>query len=228
VKDVSADYCQLALQGPIAETILQTLVELPLADIGYYHFVEGAICGQSAIISRTGYTGEAGFEVYAAWDQGPVIARAMMEAGSEEGLVLTGLGARDSLRLEAGFPLYGHEISDTATPYEGGIGWTVKLKKTSDFIGKDALVKQKSDGIPRRTIFFVLNDRRIARAGAQVYAGDTLAGAVVSGTQSPILNQPIGSALINTDFVSSENLEVDLRGKRYGLTPVKTPIHKNA
>ena len=101
------------------------------------------------------------------------------------------------------------------------------MKKSSNFIGKDALAKQKADGIPRRTIFFVLNDRRIARAGAQVFAGDTLIGEVVSGTQSPVINQPIGYALIITEFVSSENLEVDLRGKRYGLTAVKTPIHKN-
>ena len=103
----------------------------------------------------------------------------------------------------------------------------MKLKKSSDFIGRDALAKQKANGVPRRTIFFVLNDRRIARAGAQVFAGDELIGEVVSGTQSPVINQPIGSALIKSDFVSSENLEVDLRGKRYGLTTVKTPIHKN-
>lgn len=227
VKNVSAEYCQLAIQGPKAEAVLQTLVETDLSAIKYYHFEEGSICGGPAILSRTGYTGEAGFEVYAAWDQGPVIAQAILDAGEPMGLVPVGLGARDSLRLEAGFPLYGHEISDTAAPYEGGIGWTVKLKKSSDFIGKDALAKQKADGIPRRTIFFVLNDRRIARAGAEVYAGDEWVGEVVSGTKSPVIDQPIGSALIKSDFVSSENLEVDLRGKRYGLTAVKTPIHKN-
>ena len=228
VEDVSAEYCQLALQGPKAEVILQNLVKVALSEISYYHFVEASICGKTAILSRTGYTGEAGFEVYAAWDQGPVIAQAMFDAGKDEGLVLAGLGARDSLRLEAGFPLYGHEISETATPFEGGIGWTVKLKKASDFVGRSALVQQKAEGIPRRTVFFVLNDRRIARAGAQVLSGDELVGEVVSGTQSPVFNQPIGSALINSDFVSSEKLEVDLRGKRYGIKPVRPPIHKNA
>ena len=226
-EDASGQFCQLALQGPAAESILQGLVEQPLADIAYYHFEEGEICGGSAILSRTGYTGEAGFEVYAAWEQGPRIAEAILQAGLEHGLVLVGLGARDSLRLEAGFPLYGHEISDTITPYEGGIGWTVKLKTESDFIGKAALQAQKADGIPRRTLFFVLEDRRIARAGTTVYDGETVVGEVVSGTQSPVLNQPIGSALIKSDFVSSENLEVDLRGKRYSIKPVKTPIHKN-
>ena len=227
VRDVSADYCQLAIQGPKAEAILQSLVETDLSEIKYYHFEEGEICGGKAILSRTGYTGEAGFEVYAAWDQGPIIAQAILKAGASQGMEPTGLGARDSLRLEAGFPLYGHEISDTTTPYEGGIGWTVKLKKESDFIGRSALAKQKADGIPRRTLFFVLNDKRIARAGAEIYVGDQLVGEVVSGTKSPVIDQPIGSGLINADFVSSENLEVDLRGKRYGLTVVKTPIHKN-
>lgn len=228
VKNVSSEYCQLALQGPKAEAILGQLVRISLSDIPYYHFAEGEICGQSAILSRTGYTGEAGFEVYAAWDQGPAIAQAMMDVGKGSGLTLAGLGARDSLRLEAGFPLYGHEISDGATPFEGGIGWTVKLKKAAQFIGKEALKEQKSHGIPRCTVFFVLHDRRIARAGTRVYSGDTMVGEVVSGTQSPVLNQPIGSALIKSDFVSSENLEVDLRGKRYSITAVKPPIHKNA
>ena len=228
VEDVSSRFCQLALQGPQAETILQKLVEVSLGDIHYYHFVEGDICGGRAILSRTGYTGEAGFEIYADWDQGPIVAQALWEAGRELGLLLTGLGARDSLRLEAGFPLYGHEISESVTPYEGGIGWTVKLKKQSDFIGKQALKDQKAQGVPRRAVFFVLNDRRIARAGTEVMAGDSVVGEVVSGTQSPILNQPIGSALINSDFVSSENLEVDLRGKRISMKQVKPPLHKNA
>jgi aminomethyltransferase len=226
VEDFSSSFCQLALQGPRAESILQRLVEVPLGDIDYYHFVEGAVCGETAIISRTGYTGEAGFEIYAPWDQGPVIAQAIQEIGQTDGMVLAGLGCRDSLRLEAGFPLYGHEISDTTTPYEGGIGWTVKLKKTSDFIGKDSLLELKSVGIPRRTVFFVMEDRRIARAGAVVYCGDEAIGEVVSGTQSPILNKPIGSALIKTEFVSSENLEVDLRGKRYAILQAKPPLHK--
>ena len=227
-QDASASFCQLALQGPRAENILQGLVDVPLGDIEYYHFAEGTIAGGSAILSRTGYTGEAGFEIYADWDLGPAIARAILEAGKAHDLALVGLGARDSLRLEAGFPLYGHEISDTATPYEGGIGWTVKLKKSSDFIGKESLAEQKANGVPRRTIFFVMDDRRIARAGTSVYCKDDIVGEVVSGTQSPVLNQPIGSALIRSDFVSSDNLEVDLRGKRYAIKRVKPPIHKNA
>lgn len=228
VENASASYCQLALQGPKAESILQKLVQTPLGEIAYYHFVEGEICGGTAIISRTGYTGESGFEVYAAWSMGSVISRAIYEVGKSEGLALAGLGARDSLRLEAGFPLYGHEISDTITPLEGGIGWTVKLKKPADFIGKTALLQQMENGVRRRTVFFVMDDRRIARAGTPVFCGGLLIGEVVSGTQSPILNQPIGSALINSDFGSSDKLEVDLRGRRYAITLTKTPLHKNA
>ncbi len=228
VENVSSAYCQLAIQGPKAETILQKLVDVPLADVSYYHFTEGEICGCSAILSRTGYTGESGFEIYAPWERGSTIAEALWGAGQSEGMVLAGLGARDSLRLEAGFPLYGHEISDETTPFEGGIGWTVKLKKASGFIGKSALQEQKRNGVPRRTIFYTMDDRRIARAGTQVFCEEKVVGEVVSGTQSPILNRPIGSALIKTDFFSSENLEVDLRGKRYAIKQAKTPIHKNA
>ncbi|MBH54296.1 MAG: glycine cleavage system protein T [Opitutaceae bacterium] len=226
--DASLKYCQIAIQGPQSEEILQKLVKIPLSEIAYYHFAEGTILDGPAVISRTGYTGEDGFEIYGQWDQAPNIAAAILQTGENSGLQLAGLGARDSLRLEAGFPLYGHEISDTVTPYEGGIGWTVKLKKDSDFIGRSALEAQKAQGIPRRTLFFVLNGRRIARAGTSVYSGDQCIGEVVSGTQSPILNQPIGSAVIRRDFVSSDNLEVDLRGKRYAIRRVKPPIHKNA
>jgi aminomethyltransferase len=227
VEDVSSEYCQIAIQGPQADSILQKLANSSLAEIGYYHFAEGDVCGCAAILSRTGYTGESGFEVYAPWEKGESIARALWEAGQGDGLVLAGLGARDSLRLEAGFPLYGHEISDEVTPFEGGIGWTVKLKKTVDFVGKTALLKQKQAGVPRRTVFFTMEDRRIARAGTAVFCGNERVGEVVSGTQSPILNKPIGSALINADFFSSQNLEVDLRGNRYAIKLAKTPIHKN-
>jgi len=227
VEDVSSAYCQLAIQGPKAEGILQQLTQTPLADIKYYHFVEGQVNGVDAIISRTGYTGEAGFEVYAASEAGPTLAEAMMAAGKDEGLVPTGLGARDSLRLEAGFPLYGHEISDEITPLEGGIGWTVKLKKASDFVGKSALAGQKEAGVPRKVVFFSLEDRRIARAGTPVFVGDEQVGEVVSGTHSPILEKPIGSALVRCELAEDSVMEVDLRRKRYAMTCLKAPLHKS-
>jgi len=224
VEDVSAAYCQLAIQGPKAEVILQKLTDTALGEIGYYHFVEGQVRGVDAIISRTGYTGEAGFEVYAAPEQAEALAEAMMEAGEPEGLLPVGLGARDSLRLEAGFPLYGHEISDEITPLEGGVGWTVKLKKAADFIGKQSLAKQKEAGVPRRLVFFSLDDRRIARAGAAVMSGEDVVGTVVSGTHSPILEKPIGSALVKAGVEG--DLAVDLRGKRYPMSLQKAPLHK--
>ncbi len=226
-RDVSSHYCQLALQGPKAEEIAAWLTPANLAELEYYHFTESKFAGYSSTISRTGYTGESGFEVYAPWEAGPDIARAILEKGAGLGLVLAGLGARDSLRLEAGFPLYGREISHILTPFEGGIGWTVKLKKESDFVGKAALSEQKASGIPRLVIYFTVDDRRIARPGTPVFEGDRRVGEVVSGTQSPILNKPIGSVLLGAEFVGSENLEVDLRGKRYAICRVKPPLHLN-
>lgn len=226
VKHVSSEYSQIAIQGPKAVALLQELTELNLSEIGYYHFAEGKIGGVDAIVSRTGYTGEDGFELYVAWDQGGELADILWNAGEAFGLVLAGLGSRDSLRLEAGFPLYGHEINDERTPYEGGIGWTVKLKKAADFVGKAALAEQKADGIPNRTVFYTMEDKRIARQGTEVFVGSEKVGEVVSGTKSPVLGKPIGSAVIKTEFIRSENLEVDLRGKRYPITVKKTPLHK--
>ncbi len=225
-KHVSSEYSQIAIQGPRAEALLQELTDLNLGEISYYHFAEGTVGGVDAIVSRTGYTGEDGFELYVAWDKGGELAESIFNTGEAHGLVLAGLGARDSLRLEAGFPLYGHEINDERTPYEGGIGWTVKLKKASDFIGKAALAEQKAAGIPNRTLFYTMEDKRIARQGSEVFVGDEKVGEVVSGTKSPILGKPIGSAVVKTQFISSANLEVDLRGKRYPITIKKPPLHK--
>ena len=226
-RDVSTRYCQLALQGPAAEKIAAALTSKNLAEVKYYHFVEGKFAGYPSIISRTGYTGESGFEIYAPWEAGPEIARSVLDEGGGLGLVLAGLGARDSLRLEAGYPLYGHEISDSITPFEGGIGWTVKLKKEAGFVGKEALREQKMAGIPRRILYFTVDDRRIARPGTPVFVGDRAVGEVVSGTQSPILNKPIGSALIGTEYVSSSLLEVEVRGNRFPIRRVKPPLHLN-
>lgn len=226
VKHVSAEYSQIAVQGPNAEALLQELTDLDLSGIAYYHFLEGSVSGVDAIVSRTGYTGEDGFELYVPWNRGGELAESINTAGEKHGLVLAGLGARDSLRLEAGFPLYGHEINDERTPYEGGIGWTVKLKKPVDFVGKVALANQKAAGIPNRTLFYTMEDKRIARQGAAVFVGNECVGEVVSGTKSPILGKPIGSAVIKIAFISSENLEVDLRGKRYPITVKKPPLHK--
>ncbi len=224
ITDRCADYALLALQGPQAETILQTLTSAKLGALKYYHFAEGTVAGAHCIISRTGYTGEDGFELYHATADAPALAEALWQAGQPHGLVLAGLGSRDSLRLEAGYPLYGHEISAEVSPLAAGLGWTVKLEKLSNFIGRDALRAEKTNGAPRRIVFFKTGDRRIVRAGTDVLdATGSIVGQVVSGTLSPLLNEAIGSALVATT-AASQPLQVEIRGAKIALQPVKPPF----
>jgi len=224
VTDRSDDYALLAIQGPRAAAIVQTLTGAKLNAIKSYHFTEGAVAGVQCLISRTGYTGEDGFELYHAKSEAPALAEALLEAGETEGLVLAGLGARDSLRLEAGYPLYGHEITTDVSPLSAGLGWTVKLKKESDFVGKAALIAEKTDGPKRKIVFFKTGDRRIVRPGADVMTTDgAMAGKVVSGTLSPMLNEAIGSALIVAS-AADDSLVVDIRGTKFYLNLVKPPF----
>ena len=224
VSDRSDDYALLAIQGPHATAIVQTLTGEKLDAIKYYHFGEGAVAGVHCLISRTGYTGEDGFELYHAKSDAPALAEALLHAGEPEGLVLAGLGARDSLRLEAGYPLYGHEITADISPLSAGLGCTVKLKKESDFVGKAALVAEKAEGSKQKIVFFKTGDRRIVRPGAEVMTPDgAVVGTVVSGTLSPILNEAIGSALI-TASTADDSLVVDIRGTKINLHLVKPPF----
>lgn len=223
VADRSADYAQLAIQGPRAVQIIQSLTKTSLAGIKYYHFAEGVVAGVSCLISRTGYTGEDGFELYCPAADGVRLAEAVLAAGVPHGLELTGLGARDSLRLEAGFPLYGHEITDQINPIAAGLGWVVKFGKGA-FIGSDALQAEKQRGSAKQIVFFKTGDRRIVRAGAPVLNGSGIeVGQVVSGTLSPILNEAIGSALIEKG-AAQELLCVDIRGAKLNLQLVKPPF----
>jgi len=174
-------------------------------------------------ISRTGYTGEDGFELRVAAGEAVQLTEALLFAGAPHGLELCGLGARDSLRLEAGFPLYGHEIARDISPLTAGLGWTVKLDK-GDFIGRSALLAEKENGGPNKVVFFRTGDRRIVRAESVVQDPDgNPAGRVLSGTLSPILNEAIGSALVAASFVS-QPLAVDIRGSRVVLRLVKPPF----
>ncbi|HZZ58180.1 MAG TPA: glycine cleavage system aminomethyltransferase GcvT [Opitutaceae bacterium] len=227
VADRSEDYALLAIQGPKAAGIVQRLTGAKLGILKYYHFVEGTVAGVQCLISRTGYTGEDGIELYHAAGDAAGLAEALLAAGAADGLELAGLGARDSLRLEAGFPLYGHEITERISPIAAGLGWTVKFDK-GDFTGRAALLAEKQAGAARKGVFFRLGDRRIARAGAPVYVGggDAAAaavGEVLSGTLSPILNEAIGSALVEAGALAGP-LEVDIRGARVGLRIVKPPF----
>ena len=223
VVDRSPDYGQLAIQGPKAVEIVQTLTKSVLADIKYYHFADGEVAGVKCIISRTGYTGEDGVELYCAAADTVKLAEAVLAAGAPLGLELTALGARDSLRLEAGFPLYGHEITDAINPIAAGLGWVVKFDK-GPFIGSEPLKAEKAAGPAKKIVFFKTGDRRIVRAGTPVLntAGAEV-GQVVSGTLSPILNEAIGSALVETKS-AVEQLAVDIRGTKLNLQLVKPPF----
>ena len=216
----SDDFALLAIQGPASATIVGPLANFDVSTLKYYHCAPGTVAGTSCLVARTGYTGEDGFELFCEPAAAAPLAEKLLEAGVPHELNVAGLGARDSLRLEAGYSLYGHEISETITPLQAGLGWTVKFDK-GDFIGRDALLAQKTAGLPSRIVFFRTGDRRIIRAGSRVASGGSHAGEVVSGTLSPILNEAIGSALVKT---GSTDLSVDVRGDTIKLTTVKPPF----
>ncbi len=219
----SAEYAQLAVQGPAAAALLQTLTRSDLPAIKYYHFAEGEVAGVPGLLSRTGYTGEDGFELYCPADAGERLAEAVLAAGASFGLELAGLGSRDSLRLEAGFPLYGHEITEQITPIAAGLGWVVKFDK-GPFIGSAVLQAEQARGPAQRIVFFKTGDRRIIRGGAPVLnAAGTAVGVVVSGTLSPILNEAIGSALVDA-AATKDALQVDVRGTTLNLALAKPPF----
>jgi len=224
VTDRSDAYALLAIQGPKAAEIVQALTEARLDLIKYYHFGVGAVAGVKCIISRTGYTGEDGFELYLAAGDAPALAAALLAAGQPLGLELCGLGARDSLRLEAGFPLYGHELTREISPLTAGLGWTVKLDKGVDFGGGAALAKEKRDGSPNKVVFFKTGDRRIIRPESPVSGEDgAIVGRVLSGTLSPLLSVAIGSALVET-AAAAKPLRSDVRGSLIDLQLVKPPF----
>jgi aminomethyltransferase len=224
ITDRCEDYALIAIQGPKAVEIVQALTGAKLGLVKYYHFTEGTVAGINCLISRTGYTGEDGVELYHAAGDAVALAEAVLAAGAPQGLELAGLGARDSLRLEAGYPLYGHEITQDISPLTAGLGWTVKLDKGADFIGRDALLAEKQNGGPQKVIFFKTGDRRIVRAETPVLGADgTVVGRVLSGTLSPILNEAIGSALVTTP-AATQPLSVDIRGTLLNLHLVKPPF----
>jgi aminomethyltransferase len=225
IEDQSDAFALLAVQGPKAVTILEAIGLTEAATIRRFWHQQVAYAGEKIRICRTGYTGEDGFEIYASPKAAEALAKQILAEGAAHGLKLCGLGARDSLRLEAGLPLYGHELSDQITPLEASLDWTVKFGK-GDFIGKNALSEQKAGGVPRRVVHFKLEGRRIAREGTPVQdeAGNEV-GQVLSGTLSPMLNCPIGSAIVRTE-VKDAPLFVDLRGHHLPLQVAKPPLHK--
>ncbi len=224
IEDVSDDMALLALQGPKAAAILQRLTDTDLSAINYYHFAEGKAAGIPAIISRTGYTGEDGFELYFDGAAGPAMWKALMDKGD---VTPAGLGCRDSLRLEMGMALYGNDIDDTTTPLEANLQWLVKLQK-GDFVGRDALVAQKEKGIARKLIGFSSYERVFPRHGYPVFCNGEPSGEVRSGTMSPSLGVPIGTCYLPTEAAKEgQTFELEIRGKRMPATVVKMPFYKN-
>jgi aminomethyltransferase len=228
ILDRSDEFAQLALQGPLAREILQPLTAVALDEIKYYRFTRGEVAGHDSLIARTGYTGEDGFELYVAPDRAADIWRALIDGGRPVGMLPVGLGARDTLRLEAGMMLYGNDIDRTTTPYEAGLGWIVKLEK-GDFIGRDVLERQQSEGITRRLVGFEMIDRGIARHGYPVRAdedGGPQIGYVTSGTQLPTFGKAMGMAYLPIDATDvGEAFFVDIRGRAARARVVELPFY---
>ena len=229
ITDESTKYTQIAIQGRFAEKILQTLTATPLAPMKTYWFAEGKVLGSiPAILARTGYTGEDGFEVYVPWASGPQVWRALMEAGTPLGMKPCGLGARDTLRLEMKYPLYGNELGDDTNPLEAGLGWVVKLDKP-DFIGKNWISKSKEMGLKKSLIGLKLLDRGIPRHGYPVFSEDgaTAIGVLASGTQSPCTKEAVGTAYIDREHsATGTKIRVEIRGQKLLAEIIPTPFYK--
>ena len=225
VDDASNRYALIAVQGPRAEALVTRLAADDPSDLAYYAFRETAVAGVPALVSRTGYTGEDGFEVYLAPEHAEKVYRALLETGRDYGATPCGLGARDTLRLEARMALYGNDIDETVTPWEADLGWIVKMKK-GDFQGREALARQKAEGVPRKLVGFEMVDRGIARHGYPARSAEG-EGIVTSGTHSPTLGKPIGLALLPTAASAvGTPFEVDIRGRAARAAVVETPFYK--
>lgn len=226
IENMSDDISLVAIQGPRSRNILQTLTDSNLTNIQFYHFVEGRLNGKKAIISRTGYTGELGFEIYAKSDDIGEIWDAIMKAGQDKGLEPAGLGCRDTLRMEMKLALYGNDIDDTTNPIEAGLGWITRLGKT-DFMGKKALLEAKAN-VTRRLVCLEMTERAIPRQGYTILMNDQSVGIITSGTMSPSLETGIGIGYVNRPFdKSGTELLVDIRGRMKSAVVVKPPFYKN-
>lgn len=228
VEDISSQYALLALQGPKASEILAPLTDVEIGALRYYRFSVGKVAGVTALVSRTGYTGEDGFELYLHSDDALAVWRRLIEAGSPSGLIPAGLGARDTLRLEAGMALYGHEIDDSVTPWEAGLDWTVKID-AGDFIGRKALMDQRLSGVSRRLVGFELKERGIARQGHEIVVGADVVGRVTSGTFSPTFQKALGMAYVPRQLAAEGTpLAISVRGRKIAAQIVKTPFYRRS
>jgi aminomethyltransferase len=224
--DASSRYALLAVQGPHAIDVVQPLTGVELASMKYYWFAHGEVANIRATISRTGYTGEDGFEIFVPPQSADRLWQAILEAGRPFDIVPCGLGARDTLRLEAAMRLHGNDIDETTTVLEADLGWMIGWKK-DDFVGAAALRRQQAEGVRRKLVGFEMLDRGIARQGHPVYVGDTNCGIVTSGTQTPFLKKAIGMAYLPVDHTGpGTGFEVDIRGRRTRAHVVPMPFYK--
>ncbi|WP_107841812.1 glycine cleavage system aminomethyltransferase GcvT [Metasolibacillus meyeri] len=221
----SNEYAQIALQGPLAEEVLQALTVTDLKEIKYFKFQDNVdVAGHQVLVSRSGYTGEDGFELYGTPEAIVALWHKILES---EQVVPTGLGARDTLRFEAGLPLYGQELSKDISPLEAGIGFAVKLQKEPKFIGQEALIAQKEAGLTRKSVGVEMVGKGIPRHGYKVFKDGVEIGEVTTGTQSPLTKRNIGVALLNTAFTEiGTEVEIEIRGKLVPAITVATPFYK--
>lgn len=225
VTNLSAQTAKLDLQGPKSQQILRHIVDFSLGKIGFYEFAEGKICGLETTISRSGYTGEDGFEIYFPWGSAADVWNRLLEGGKAQGIKPCGLGARDTLRLEAAMNLYGHEMDETKTPLQARYGWV--LDTENDFIGKGAILSQKEKGVPGKLAGFEMVDRGIARGGYRILHEGAEAGIVTSGSMSPTLKKALGLAYLKTELAESgSEFEVEIREKLCKARVVKLPFYK--
>ncbi|MBN1207539.1 MAG: glycine cleavage system aminomethyltransferase GcvT [Myxococcaceae bacterium] len=225
--DRGDDFAQIAVQGPKAAGLIQRLTKADLSKVGTYRFTEGEVAGVACIISRTGYTGEDGFELYCAPEGAERLWNALLQEGQADGVKPCGLGARDSLRTEMKFALYGNDIDDTHTALEAGLGWIVKLDKPGGFIGKEALEQQKAAGVKRRLVGFELTGSGIPRHGYPLLKDGQRVGEVTSGTLGPSVKKPIGMGYVPTELAAEgSTFDVEIRGRAVPAKVVKTPFWK--
>jgi aminomethyltransferase len=225
VVDRSDDFALIAVQGPKAVELVSRLAGKDVSDVQRFRFITTPIAGKPAMIARTGYTGEDGFELYLDAKDALHVWYELLEKGKDLGVKPVGLGARDSLRLEMKYALYGNDIDETTNPFEAGLGWTVKLKKR-EFVGKKALEQIKADGPERTLVGFELSDRGIARAGYAVMKDGKKIGEVKSGTMGPTVEKAIGTAYVPAQYAEpGTQFEIEIRGKPVKATVVKTPFY---
>jgi aminomethyltransferase len=226
--NVSAGYTQLAVQGPKALETLQPLTGVPLSAINYYWFARGDVDGVPAIIARTGYTGEDGFEVYFDPNESDRVWNRILESGKPHGILPCGLAARNTLRLEAKMALYGNDIDGATTVLEADLGWICKLNK-GDFIGRDRLLRQKEEGLTRKLVGFEITDKGVARDHYPIFINDREAGVVTSGSYAPYLKKNIGLAYLPIEYTGvGTAFEVDVRGRRLAAQVAQTPFYKRS